>query len=94
MLESPASGVGLCPCQCTAIDGSNVKLAALVAAHMQTRIRELADQVIDLYAYRGQLFDYLKSRMMAIAPNLTVGEVGAVPCCLRAGSYGQSMLPC
>ncbi len=37
-------------------------------------------QVIQLSEYRAQLYDYLKSRMMAIAPNLTVlvGElVGA-----------------
>ncbi|KFM26424.1 putative nucleolar protein 5-2 [Auxenochlorella protothecoides] len=40
----------------------------------------LCDQVIALSDYRGQLYDYLKSRMAAIAPNLTVlvGElVGA-----------------
>lgn len=37
-------------------------------------------QVIEITDYRGQLYDYLKNRMMAIAPNLTVmvGElVGA-----------------
>ena len=37
-------------------------------------------QVIELSEYRGQLYDYLKHRMMAIAPNVTalVGElVGA-----------------
>eukprot|EP00967_Tisochrysis_lutea_P025849 scaffold29826_cov18-Tisochrysis_lutea.AAC.3 len=50
------------------------------------RIRELADQVIDLYAYRGQLFDYLKSRMTAIAPNLTVSAYAA--CLFFVSSYG------
>jgi len=37
-------------------------------------------QVIEISEYRAQLYDYLKNRMMAIAPNLTVmvGElVGA-----------------
>lgn len=37
-------------------------------------------QVIEISDYRTQLYDYLKNRMMAIAPNLTlmVGElVGA-----------------
>lgn len=37
-------------------------------------------QVIEITEYRAQLYDYLKNRMMAIAPNLTVmvGElVGA-----------------
>ena len=43
-------------------------------------ILHLCDQVIEISDYRAQLFDYLKNRMMAIAPNLTlmVGElVGA-----------------
>nr|CAD7258753.1 unnamed protein product [Timema shepardi] len=35
-------------------------------------IRHLCDQVIDISSYRAQLYDYLKARMMAIAPNLTV----------------------
>lgn len=37
-------------------------------------------QIIDISSYRTQLYDYLRTRMMAIAPNLTVllGElVGA-----------------
>ena len=37
-------------------------------------------QVIEISDYRAQLYDYIKNRMMAIAPNLTalVGElVGA-----------------
>lgn len=43
-------------------------------------IVHLCDQVIEISDYRAQLFDYLKNRMTAIAPNLTlmVGElVGA-----------------
>lgn len=63
-----------------------LKEAAIVS--MGTEISEedvlnigaLCNQVIDLSEYRGQLFDYLRSRMAAIAPNLTVlvGElVGA-----------------
>lgn len=38
----------------------------------QANIRDLCDQVIDLSEYRAQLYDYLKARMAAIAPNLTV----------------------
>ena len=40
----------------------------------------LTPQIIQISDYRTQLYDYLKNRMMAIAPNLTimVGElVGA-----------------
>ncbi|KAF3538413.1 hypothetical protein F2Q69_00024856 [Brassica cretica] len=53
-------------------------------------IRELCDQVLSLGEYRAQLYDYLKSRMNTIAPNLTalVGElVGA-----RLISHGGSLL--
>merc|ERR1719201_2678183 len=43
-------------------------------------VNHLADRVIELQEYRGKLYEYLKNRMEAIAPNLTmlVGElVGA-----------------
>ncbi|XP_028556174.1 probable nucleolar protein 5-2 [Dendrobium catenatum] len=53
-------------------------------------IRELCDQVLSLSEYRGQLYDYLRSRMNTIAPNLTalVGElVGA-----RLIAHGGSLL--
>ncbi|MGH0127049.1 UNVERIFIED_CONTAM: hypothetical protein FKN15_030436 [Acipenser sinensis] len=35
-------------------------------------ILHLCDQVIEISEYRAQLYDYLKNRMMAIAPNLTI----------------------
>jgi nucleolar protein 58 len=53
-------------------------------------IRELCDQVLALSEYRAQLFDYLRSRMNTIAPNLTalVGElVGA-----RLIAHGGSLV--
>lgn len=45
-------------------------------------------QVIELSEYRGQLFDYLKSRMAAVAPNLTVlvGELVGARLIAHAGS--------
>lgn len=45
-------------------------------------------QVIDLADYRGQLYDYLKARMAAIAPNLTtlVGELVGARLIAHAGS--------
>lgn len=55
-----------------------------------TNIRELCDQVLSLSEYRAQLYDYLRSRMNTIAPNLTalVGElVGA-----RLIAHGGSLL--
>jgi len=44
--------------------------------------------VISLSEYRGQLYDYLRSRMTAIAPNLTilVGELVGARLVAHAGS--------
>ncbi len=73
---------------------ADLKAAALVS--MGTEISEqdtahimsLADQVIALAEYRAQLYDYLKSRMAAIAPNLTVlvGELVGARLIAHAGS--------
>ncbi|CAG2063760.1 unnamed protein product [Timema podura] len=45
-------------------------------------------EVIDISAYRAQLYDYLKARMMAIAPNLTVlvGDLVGARLISHAGS--------
>jgi len=53
-----------------------------------TNISSLCDQVISLTEYRAQLFDYLKNRMNAIAPNLTVmvGELVGARLIAHAGS--------
>jgi len=51
-------------------------------------IVSLCDQVISLTEYRLQLFEYLKNRMAAIAPNLTVmvGELVGARLVAHAGS--------
>jgi len=51
-------------------------------------IRELCDQVIEISEYREQLYDYLRNRMQAIAPNLTVivGELVGARLIAHAGS--------
>lgn len=71
-----------------------VKVAAEIS--MGTEISEedlinieaLADQVISVSEYRSELYEYLKNRMMAIAPNLTmmVGELVGARLIARAGS--------
>eukprot|EP00249_Psilotum_nudum_P020739 c27826_g1_i1 orf=144-1847(+) len=73
---------------------SELKEAALismgteVSEHDMTNIKALCDQVISLSEYRGQLYDYLRSRMNAIAPNLTVlvGELVGARLIAHAGS--------
>lgn len=51
-------------------------------------IQYLAQQVVDISEYRVQLFDYLKNRMNAIAPNLTVmvGELVGARLIAHSGS--------
>jgi nucleolar protein 58 len=51
-------------------------------------IRALCEQVVSLSEYRLQLFEYLKNRMAAIAPNLTVmvGELVGARLVAHAGS--------
>ena len=51
-------------------------------------IHSLCDQVISITAYRTQLFEYLRNRMAAIAPNLTalVGELVGARLISHAGS--------
>ncbi|XP_059183950.1 nucleolar protein 58 [Centropristis striata] len=73
---------------------AEVKLAAEIS--MGTEVSEqdignighLCDQVIEISEYRSQLYDYLKNRMMAIAPNLTVmvGELVGARLISHAGS--------
>jgi nucleolar protein 58 len=54
-------------------------------------ITQLCDQIIELSAYRTQLFEYLKNRMNALAPNLTVllGELVGARLISKAGSLVQ-----
>merc|ERR1719149_612012 len=51
-------------------------------------VKALADQVVSLSEYRAQLYDYLKNRMNAIAPNLSVmvGELVGARLIAHAGS--------
>jgi nucleolar protein 58 len=51
-------------------------------------IKQLCTQVVKLTEYRAQLFEYLKNRMNAIAPNLTVlvGELVGARLIAHAGS--------
>ena len=51
-------------------------------------ITQLCDQILEMSSYRSELYDYLKNRMMAIAPNLTimVGELVGARLIAHAGS--------
>lgn len=59
-----------------------------------TNITELCDQVISISQYREQLYEYLKNRMQAIAPNLTilVGELVGARLIAHAGRIHVNQL--
>jgi nucleolar protein 58 len=73
---------------------TDVKAAAEVSMGTEiseediTNIKDLCDQVINISTYRTQLWDYLRNRMNAIAPNLTcvVGELVGARLLAHAGS--------
>jgi len=72
----------------------NLKNASLISMGTEIsepdieHIKELAAQVVSLMEYRAQLYTYLKNRMNAIAPNLTllVGELVGARLISHAGS--------
>jgi len=59
-----------------------------ISDHDLNHIKSLCEQVVELADYRGQLYDYLKSRMSSVAPNLTVmvGELVGARLIAHAGS--------
>merc|ERR1719443_1195986 len=67
---------------------AEVSMGTAIGEDDMENIVQLADQVIEITDYRGQLYEYLKNRMMAIAPNLTVlvGELVGARLIAHAGS--------
>lgn len=69
-------------------EAARVSMGTEISTEDLENISALCDQVLELSEYRGQLFDYLRSRMTAIAPNLTVlvGELVGARLVAHAGS--------
>lgn len=67
---------------------AEVSMGTDVSEDDLNRITQLAEQVVSLSEYRTQLSEYLKNRMNAIAPNLTVmlGELVGARLIAHAGS--------
>lgn len=67
---------------------AQVSMGTDISPADMAHIAALAGQVVALAEYRGQLYDYLKARMAAIAPNLTclVGELVGARLIAHAGS--------
>lgn len=67
---------------------AEVSMGTEIAEEDMLNIDNLCRNVLELQEYRSQLFEYLKNRMMAIAPNLTilVGELVGARLISHAGS--------
>jgi nucleolar protein 58 len=69
-------------------EAAEISMGSEISDDDEFNIKELCDQIISLSEYRQSLTEYLKARMMAIAPNLTVmvGELVAARLISHAGS--------
>ncbi|CAH1102061.1 unnamed protein product [Psylliodes chrysocephalus] len=69
-------------------EAAEISMGTEIAEEDIINIQNLCDQVIDITNYRTQLYDYLKTRMLAMAPNLTVlvGELVGARLISHAGS--------
>jgi nucleolar protein 58 len=69
-------------------EAAEISMGTEVADLDMIHVQSLAEQVLSMTEYRSQLFDYLKNRMNAIAPNLTilVGELVGARLISHAGS--------
>ncbi|KAK4337168.1 hypothetical protein RND71_043484 [Anisodus tanguticus] len=67
---------------------AEVSMGTEITEEDMLNICQLCRNVLDLYEYRTQLFEYIKNRMMAIAPNLAilVGELVGARLISKAGS--------
>jgi len=67
---------------------AEVSMGTEISEEDVENIKSLCTQVIDMTEYRAELYDYLKKRMAAVAPNLTimVGELVGARLIAHAGS--------
>ncbi|CAL8143584.1 unnamed protein product [Orchesella dallaii] len=69
-------------------EAAEISMGTEISEEDIENIHFLAEQVIEISDYRQQLYEYLKNRMMAIAPNLTVlvGELVGARLIAHAGT--------
>merc|ERR1719310_2641311 len=69
-------------------EAAEISMGTEISEEDIINIKHLCQQVCEIQEYRGQLYEYLKNRMMAIAPNLTilVGELVGARLIAHAGS--------
>jgi nucleolar protein 58 len=69
-------------------EAAEISMGTEISSEDILTIMSLCNEIIALFQYRSQLFEYLKSRMQTIAPNLTalVGELVGARLISHAGS--------
>jgi nucleolar protein 58 len=69
-------------------EAAEISMGTEISTEDILNIKHLCQQVVEIQEYRAQLYEYLKNRMMAIAPNLTilVGELVGARLIAHAGS--------
>jgi nucleolar protein 58 len=69
-------------------EAAEISMGSEISSEDELNIKELCNQIIFLTEYRQTLTEYLRTRMMTIAPNLTtmVGELVAARLISHAGS--------
>merc|ERR1719340_14454 len=69
-------------------EAAEISMGTEISGEDIINIKHLCIQVVEIREYRGQLYEYLKNRMIAIAPNLTilVGELVGARLISHAGS--------
>lgn len=69
-------------------EAAEISMGSEITKTDEKFILNLADQVMELSEYRESLSEYLKTRMNAVAPNLTimVGELVGAKLIAHAGS--------
>lgn len=69
-------------------EAAEVSMGTEISEEDLSNITNLCDQVLEISDYRNQLYEYLKNRMLAVAPNLTalVGELVGARLIAHAGS--------
>ncbi|KAB0797602.1 hypothetical protein PPYR_08595 [Photinus pyralis] len=69
-------------------EAAEISMGTEISEEDIINIQNLCDQVIEITSYRTQLYDYLKARMLAMAPNLSilVGDLVGARLISHAGS--------
>uniref|UniRef100_A0A0K2UXE7 Nucleolar protein 58 n=2 Tax=Lepeophtheirus salmonis TaxID=72036 RepID=A0A0K2UXE7_LEPSM len=67
---------------------AEISMGTEIADTDMLNIRHLCTQIVEIQEYRTQLYEYLKNRMLAVAPNVTVlvGELVGARLMSHAGS--------